>query len=193
MWPAFLFGWPLQDQGYSSLSEDGGTSQQKLEHKNSHQDFFHHTVSAYNQKSNQVYITATMTKVVQKKSPQLRTMYLSSRVSVYNGSPHSHFPRSYFPIGLWTDGLYPEFERWGACSPATLLLGAAQVRSLPGTCCVQLLNDLEALMFKAAQPATCETRLVHPAPLWGHRCQFLRIDNVSLGELIIVKHLELLN
>lgn len=65
--PTFLFGWTLLDQGYSSLSEDGGTSRHKSKHANSHKDIFSHTVNDYNQKSNQIYIKTTMTKEVQKK------------------------------------------------------------------------------------------------------------------------------
>lgn len=65
--PTFLFGWTLLDQGYSSLSEDGGTSRHKSKHANSHKDIFPHTVNDYNQKSNQIYIKTTMTKEVQKK------------------------------------------------------------------------------------------------------------------------------
>lgn len=87
----------------------------------------------YNQKSKLVNIKATMTKEVQTKIPILQPPTSVAEFQRTMSFLHSHFPRSYFPIGLGTDWSSPELQRQGARSLAILLLGAVQVHSLPGT------------------------------------------------------------
>lgn len=67
-----LLEFVLEGKGRSSLSYGDKTTHQKIQHRNSRQEFFpREGVNAYNQKSNQVNTEATLTKEELQKIPSV--------------------------------------------------------------------------------------------------------------------------